>query len=122
MSFRSTFAALLLAGALYAADPAVEKANKLIADKKFDDAITTLDAADKAKPKNADIQKALANAYLGKADSLMYNAALPPRQKYPDALRNYRKVLLYDKTNKKATEGVNTIEGIYKQMGRPIPQ
>ena len=113
---------MLLAGALYAADPAVDKANKLIADKKYDEAITALDTADKAKPKNADIQKALASAYLGKADSLMYNPALPPRQKYPDALRNYRKVLAYDKTNKKAQEGISTIEGIYKQMGRPIPQ
>ncbi len=122
MSFRSTLAAVFIAGALYAAEPAVEKANKLIADKKYDEAITTLDAAEKAKPKSVEIQKALASAYLGKADSLMYNSSLPPRQKYPDALRAYRKVLLYDKTNKKAQEGVSTIEGIYKQMGRPIPQ
>ena len=52
----------------------------------------------------------------------MYNDALPPRMKYPQALRSYRTVLQYDKTNKKAQEGIATIEGIYKSMGRPVPQ
>jgi hypothetical protein len=31
-------------------------------------------------------------------------------------------VLVYDKTNKKAQENVQLIEGIYKQMGREIPK
>jgi len=119
MSFRRTLAAVLLAGALYAADPVADKANKLIADKKYDEAITALEAS---KTKNADIQKSLVNAYMGKGDALMANPQLPPRQKYPEALRSYRKVLTYDKNNKKAQESVAMIEGIYKQMGRPIPQ
>ena len=46
----------------------------------------------------------------------------PPRVKYPGALKAYREVLKYDKTNAKAKQNIATIEGIYKSMGRPIPQ
>ena len=115
-------AGCLFAGILLAADPAVDKAKKLMSEKKYDEAITTLDAAYKEKPKSTDISTALAGAYMAKADALMADPALPPRQKYPDALRSYRKVLTLDKTNKKAQEQISSIEGIYKQMGRPIPQ
>jgi tetratricopeptide (TPR) repeat protein len=107
---------------LWAAEPAVDSAKKQLAAKKYDEAISTLDAAYKTKPKSAELQKALAEAYLAKADSFMYNDALPPFQKYPTALRSYRKVLDYDKENKKAKQSIATIEGIYKSMGRPVPQ
>jgi tetratricopeptide (TPR) repeat protein len=113
---------LTLAGALMAADPAVEKARKEIADKKYDDAITTLEAAHKKAPKSAEVAKALADAYLAKGDSLMNNEQMPPRMKYPGALKAYRQVLQYDKANKKAQAQIATIEGIYKSMGRPVPQ
>lgn len=122
MKPRTVIAGLLLSFCLLAADPAVDKAKKSLADKKYDDAIGTLEAALKAKPKSTEVQKALADAYLAKGDSFMYNESLPPFQKYPNALRTYRKVLTYDKENKKAKENIATIEGIYKQMGRPIPQ
>jgi tetratricopeptide (TPR) repeat protein len=112
----------LLGALLYAADPAVEQARKKIADKKYDEAISSLEAAHKAKPKSVEVQKALGDAYVAKADSFMYNDALPPRQKYPTALKAYRQALAYDSDNKKAKEGVSTIEGIYKSMGRPVPQ
>lgn len=121
MSFRMVSVFLLLA-LLHAADPAVEQARKKIADKKYDEAISSLEAAHKAKPKSSEVQKALADAYVAKADSFMYNDALPPRQKYPAALKAYRQAVAYDNDNKKAKEGVTTIEGIYKSMGRPVPQ
>ncbi len=113
---------LALAGALLAADPVVEKARKDLADKKFDEAITALEAAQKKNPKSAEVTKALADAYLAKGDSFMYNDAVPPRMKYPTALRAYRQVLVYDKANKKAQTQIATIENIYKSMGRPVPQ
>ena len=113
---------LTLAGALIAADPAVEKARKDVADKKYDEAITALEAAHKKNPKSADVTKALADALLAKGDSFMYNEQLPPRMKYPSALKAYRQVLVYDKANKKAQTQIATIEGIYKSMGRPVPQ
>ena len=100
----------------------MDQAKKQIGAKKYDEAIATLEPALKAKPKSVPVQKALSEAYTGKADVAMNNAALPPRQKYPDALRSYRKAVEYDKDNKTAKEGIDMIEGIYKQMGRPVPQ
>jgi tetratricopeptide (TPR) repeat protein len=105
-----------------AADPSVAQAKKLVAEKKYDEAIATLEKAEKAHPKAADVQKGLADTYLAQADSMMKDAALPPRVKYRGALKAYRKVLQYDKTNKHAQEGVSTIEGVYKSMGMPVPQ
>lgn len=114
--------ALALAAALFAADPAVQQAKKQIGDKKYDEAISTLEAAQKKNPKADDVKQALADAWLAKGDSYMADSSLPPRMKYPGALKAYRQVLNYDKSNKKAQEQIATIEGIYKSMGRPIPQ
>jgi len=123
MSIRPIFLAATVAVSLWAAaDPAVQEAKKLVTAKKYDEAIATLEKAQKAHPKAVDVQKELAETHLAQADSFMYNDALPPRMRYPQALRAYRKVLQYDKTNKKAQEGIASIEGIYKSMGRPIPQ
>lgn len=123
MQLKKTALMLALAAGLFAADStAVQKAKKQIAAKQYDEAITALEGAYKSNPKSVEVKKTLAEAYLAKGDSMMYNDALPPRQKYPGALRAYRQVLQYDKENKKAHDGINTIEGIYKSMGRPIPQ
>jgi hypothetical protein len=113
---------LTIAGALLAADPAVTQASKLVAEKKYDAAVTLLDGANKANPKSVELQKAMGDALAAKGDSIMYDDSLSPRTKYPDALRLYRRALTYDKTNQKAKSSVDTIEGIYKSMGRPIPQ
>ena len=115
---RNIFLLGALALSLLAANATVDQAKKLIADKKYDEAITQLE---KAKPE-PEVKKTLAEAYLGKGDSFMYNDAVPPRTKYPTALKAYREVLKYDATNKKAKENISTIEGIYKSMGRPVPQ
>jgi tetratricopeptide (TPR) repeat protein len=112
-----------LAGALMAADPkVVTDAKALNKAGKHAEAVTALEGALKTSPKDAAaIKSTLAESYLGLGDAAMAGE-LPPRQKYPTALRAYRKVLEYDKTNKKATEAIAQIEGIYKQMGRPVPQ
>ena len=107
---------------MWAAGSDVQEAKKLIAAKKYDDAIVALEKAQKAQPKSAEVQKAFADAYVGQGDTFMYNDALPPRMKYPQALKSYRKAVEHDKTNKQATAQIKTIEDIYKQMGRPIPQ
>lgn len=122
MLARNVLLSFGLAAALIAAAAAVEQAKKQMADKKFDQAVATLESAHKAKPKSTEIHKALGEAHLAKGESLMYNEALPPRQKYPGALRAYREVLKYDKENAKAKQQIATIEGIYKQMGRPVPE
>lgn len=121
-NFFSRFRLMVGAGALaisIAFAGAVEDAQKLVKAGKFDDAIALLEKSDAKQPA---VSKTLVEAHMGKADSFMSNPQVPPREKYTTALREYRKVLVYDKTNKKATDNIKTIEDIYKSMGRPIPQ
>ena len=98
---------------------AVEDAQKLVKDGKFDDAIALLEKGDVKQPA---IAKALVAANMAKGDFYMATDQLPPRAKYTNALQAYRKVLVHDKTNKKAADNIKTIEDIYKSMGRPVPQ
>lgn len=109
---------------LIAAEPkAVTEAKAKAKAGKHEEAIAQLEAAMKASPKDAPALKAgFADVYLSQGDFFMYNEQMPPFRKYPSALRSYRKVLEYDKTNAKAQKNIATIEGIYKSMGRPVPQ
>lgn len=122
MISRLTLIAAAFSLSLLGADAVVEKAKQQVEDKKFDEAITALESAYKAKPKSDELQKALAETHMAKADFFMFNKEMPPFRKYPAALRSYRKVLEYDDENKKAKENISTIEGIYKSMGRPVPK
>ena len=45
-----------------------------------------------------------------------------PRLKYRAALGDFRRALMLDPANAKAKENAAFIEGIYKSMGRPVPQ
>ena len=107
---------------LMAANPKVTEAQAKVKAGKFEEALALLDPAYKTNPKDAEITKALAETHLKYGDSFMYNEALPPRQKYRPALRQYRDVLTFDPKNKDAQDKIKLIEGIYKQMGMPIPQ
>lgn len=111
-------AALILA----AANPKVAEAQAKIKAGKFEEALSVLDPLHKANPKDAEVNKTLAEAHLKYGDSFMYNENLPPRQKYAPALKQYRAVVGLDPNNKDAKGKITLIENIYKQMGRPIPQ
>jgi len=113
---------LAATGVLLAANSIVEDAKKKIKDGKYEDAIAALDKEHAAKPKEAEVTKALADAHVAYGDFYMNNAGMPPFKKYPSALKEYRKALEFDKDNKAAKQNIATIEGIYKQMGRPVPQ
>ena len=52
----------------------------------------------------------------------MYESSLPPKEKYPAALKQYRFVATIDPSNAEAKQNISLVEGIYSQMGRPIPQ
>ncbi|WP_031500247.1 hypothetical protein [Bryobacter aggregatus] len=118
-----TIATLALgATLLFGANKAVDQAKSLMKEKKYEEAVAVLEPAAKAAPKDVAVKNAMVEALLGNADSYMYNDKLPPFRKYPAALKAYRRVLEFDKTNQKAKDNVSTIEGIYKSMGRPIPQ
>ena len=97
------------------------KVKELVKEKKFDEAVKVLETVD-GKTKAGTANQPLADAHLLLGNAFMYEESLPPFRKYPSALREFRKVLSYDKENKKAKANITTIEGIYKSMGRPVPQ
>ncbi|CAN5434476.1 hypothetical protein BH10BAC5_BH10BAC5_23630 [soil metagenome] len=53
---------------------------------------------------------------------LMFEADIPPKEKYRPALKYYRRVLALDPKNQEAAANKDKIEEIYTQMGLPIPQ
>lgn len=115
------FSVIAVSGALLLADEVTTKAKSLVSEKKYDEAVKLLEDS-YTKTKSATTKQALADTHVAYGNSYMYNEALPPRQKYPSALKEFRKALEYDKDNKKAQANIKTIEDIYKQMGRPVPQ
>jgi lipoprotein-anchoring transpeptidase ErfK/SrfK len=56
------------------------------------------------------------------AQKVMLDPALPPREKYPNALAIFRNALKIDPDNVLAKDGVKLIEDVYASMGRPVPQ
>lgn len=85
-----------------------------ILDKKIEQA----EAKAKA-PQATQVDKlAAAHAYLERAN-IFYNAGQPMLYKF--ALRDFRRTLRYDPDNAEARDKQDQIVGIYKQMGRPVP-
>jgi tetratricopeptide (TPR) repeat protein len=74
------------------------------------------------KPADKIKKGAYVKATLAYANGVMYAAELAPRAKYPRALKLYREVLRSDPKNKVARDSRDTIERIYKSMGRPVPK
>lgn len=70
-----------------------------------------------AGDKTACIEKQMAAA-----NYLMFEADLPPREKYKPALQRYRRVLELDPKNDEAKANKKQIEDIYISMGKPIPE
>jgi tetratricopeptide (TPR) repeat protein len=114
--------AVTLPALLLAKNPAIDKAAKLSKEGKHDEAIAALEAELKKTPKDPELKTALGQAYTASGEATMFNEALPPFRKYPTALRLFRKAVENDPNAKKAKEHIATIEGIYKSMGRPVPQ
>jgi tetratricopeptide (TPR) repeat protein len=104
------------------ASKAVADAQKLAKDGKFDEAIALLESDLKKNPKSDETKTALAAVHYENGEKVMYDKALPPFQKYPAALKSFRKTLEYDPKHRKAQDHINTIESIYKSMGRPVPK
>ncbi len=91
-----------------------------------EDALKYTKEADEAdskyqKSKSEEDKKACIFAQLKAANFLMFEADLPPREKYKPALQRYRRVLELDPKNQEAMANKTEIEDIYKSMGKPIP-
>jgi hypothetical protein len=85
----------------------------------LDAQIEQAEAKAKAAGATAADKKAAAEAYLARANVLMF-AGSPMLYKF--ALRDFRRTLKYDPANALALERKQEIERIYKSMGRPIPE
>lgn len=100
-----------------AADAASERA--LVDTKEIDARIKS--AGEKAKAPNASAadKKAAADAYLARGN-VYWSGGNPKLYKY--ALADFKKVLAYDPSNAEAKQKMDTIVGIYAQLGKPVPE
>ena len=82
------------------------------------------DAADAAyqKSKSETDKKVCIEKQMAAANFLMFEADLPPKDKYKPALIRYRRVLELDPKNEEASVNKKQIEDIYQSMGKPIPK
>jgi hypothetical protein len=92
-------------------------------DKLAEELTKEADAADAKyeKSKSDADKKAAVEKQMEAANYLMFQADLPPKQKYRPALKRYRRVLELDPANKEAAANKKQIEDIYESMGMPIP-
>lgn len=74
------------------------------------------------KDKSDANKKAVIEKNLAAGNYMMFEANVPPKEKYRPALKHYRKVLAVDPKNQEAMANKDKIEEIYTQMGLPIPQ
>ncbi len=74
------------------------------------------------KTKSDADKKAAIEKQMEAANYLMFQADLPPKQKYRPALKRYRRVLELDPSNQEAMANKKQIEDIYKSMGMEIPE
>lgn len=73
-------------------------------------------------PKDAKKRAAYVKATNAYGYAVMTAASLPPKDKYPIALRLYRESQKVDPKDKDSKKWVKGIEDIYRSMGRPIPK
>jgi len=74
------------------------------------------------KDKSDANKKEVIEKNLAAGNYMMFEANVPPKEKYRPALKHFRKVLALDPNNKDAQANKDRIEEIYTQMGMPIPQ
>jgi len=74
------------------------------------------------KDKSDANKKEVIEKNLAAGNYMMFEANVPPKEKYRPALKYFRKVLSLDPSNKDAQANKDRIEEIYTQMGLPIPQ
>jgi hypothetical protein len=84
--------------------------------------LVALEKAYNSNPQDAGTKKKLVQATYEFGNKVMYDESLAPRVKYPEARRQFKRVLELDPTHQEAAAGKKQIEDIYTSMGRPIPE
>lgn len=87
--------------------------------KELDEKIEKAEEKAKASGASTAEKKTAAEAYLARAN-VYYEAGQPRLYKF--ALRDFKRVLLYQPDNEEAKEKMDMIVSIYKQMDRPVPE
>lgn len=105
------------AAAPAASEAASERA--LVDTKELDARIKAAAGKAKASGASAADKRAAAEAYLARGN-VYWSGGQPKLYKY--ALADFRQVLKYDPDNAEAKEKIDTIVGIYRGMGRPVPE
>jgi hypothetical protein len=111
---------MILAGAL-AALTLAGCSTASTGDKKVEEPTAAGSGMTVAPEDSADNQKQ-AQDLAEKAEKIMLDPALAPREKYPQALVMFRDALQIDPNNALAKDSIKLIEDIYKSMGRPVPE
>lgn len=94
-------------------------------DKKLDDAYTEFCDVRIQYFNNlfcAQVQEQMVKSTLLLANIVMTSDALGAKEKYPWSLSLYRMADQMSPGNEEAGQNIQMIEGIYQQMGRPIPK
>lgn len=108
-----------VAGPALAAKPAAKPA---AAAATYDEAkLKALEAKLAKSPKDAKLKTETAEANYQVGHKMMLDQSLPPRMRYPGALKLFKRALELNPKHAKAAEEKKTIEDVYKQMGRPVP-
>lgn len=84
--------------------------------------VQDLEAKLKANPGDAALKQQTAEANYQLGHSMMLDPDLQPRVKYRGALKYFRRAMELNPKHEQAASERKTIEDIYTQMGRPIPQ
>jgi hypothetical protein len=84
--------------------------------------VAATEKALKLKPKDPAAKKAHAASLADLGHSTMLDQSIPPRVRYPEALKHLRKAKTLDPKNKLALDDIKLIEEAYKSMGRPVPK
>jgi hypothetical protein len=82
----------------------------------------TTEKAYNLNKKDVAAKKNYAAALTEYGEVMMLDETIPPRTRYPEALKLYRKALVVDPTNTKAKENLKMIEDVYKKMGKEVPK
>lgn len=110
------------AGFALAAEKPAAAAKPAAGAAKYDEAkLQALEAKLAKKPKDAKLKQQVAEANYQVGFAMMNNPNLPPRMKYPGALKKYNRALALNPKHAAAARDKKMIEDIYKSMGRPIP-
>jgi tetratricopeptide (TPR) repeat protein len=76
----------------------------------------------KQSPNDPALKISLIAAHMKYGHFYMFNDTLPPKVKYPGALKHYREVLKLDPNLQEAKDNAQQIVDIYKMMGREVPE